>query len=211
MVRTGRTVRLMPEVALSGLHPKPLGAESEASDRTSALCVRIRAGDAAAIDGFYREWSGRVIAGARSWTGRDEAFCLDVMQDVMLRVIAGLPRLENERALEAWMSRVTRSCAADRLKGEKRRLGRERRAAKRPESRAGTPTSAVEDQDEAARIEEALGRLDAMDAAMVRGRAADGRELAEIAAEHGVTTGSAWGRVRRALAGLRRTMTGGAG
>ena len=204
-------VRRLPEVALDGLHPKPPCVESAASDRTPALCVRIRGGDAVAIDAFYREWSGRVTAGARSWTGRDESFCLDVLQEVMLKVIAGLPRLENERALEAWMARVTRSCAADRLKAEKRRLARERRAATETGSRASTPTSAVDDGDEAARIEAALCTLDAMDAAMVRGRAADGRELAQIAAEHGVTTGSAWGRVRRAMASLRRTMTGGAG
>ena len=204
-------MRRLPEVALDGLHPKPLCAESAVPDRTPALCVRIRAGDAAAIDGFYRAWSGRVTAGARSWTGRDESFCLDVLQDVMLKVIAGLPRLENERALEAWMGRVTRSCAADRLKSEKRRLARERRAATIAGSRAATPTNAAEGGDEAARIEAALSKLDAIDASMVRGRAADGRELAQIAAEHGVTAGSAWGRVRRAMASLRKTMTGGAG
>lgn len=178
---------------------------------TAEVCGRIRAGDAAAIDAFYRRWSGRVIAGARAWTGLDEQFCLDVVQDVMLRVISRLPQLADDRALEAWMAATTRSCAADRLRAEKRRSGRERRAGGERARRAGSPSDLVDDGDEVARAEQALAQLGELDAAMVRGRAVDGRELAHIAAEHGVTVGSVWGRVRRALASVRKSVNGGGG
>ena len=66
-----------------------------------------------------------VAAKARSITRRDEAFCLDVVQDVMMIVVKKMPRLETEAALRAWMARTVSRAVTDRLRSEARRRRRE--------------------------------------------------------------------------------------
>src|SRR5262245_11860434 len=75
-------------------------AAERAPSATARLTLAIRAGDAGAFATLYEAWFDRALALARSLTRRDESFCLDVVQDAMMRVVRALPRLEDEPALE---------------------------------------------------------------------------------------------------------------
>lgn len=94
------------------------------------LTAATASGDTEAFARLYRGWFDRVFAMARRATGRDEAFCLDVVQDTMMRVIRSIRPMDTDEELAAWLSTVARSCAYDRLRAESRRRRRERSAAR---------------------------------------------------------------------------------
>ena len=97
---------------------------------TAHLTGRIADGDENAFAMFYEAWFDRVFAMARAMSRRDEAFCLDVVQDCMMRVVRGMKPLTDERAVSAWMGKTVFSTIADRIRVERRRAGREQAAAR---------------------------------------------------------------------------------
>ncbi len=92
------------------------------SDQESVhdLTTAIRAGDADALARFYESWFDFVLGEARRFTGRDESFCLDTVQEVMLRVIHSLKPMDHEASLRGWLRVVTHSCATDLIRRESR-------------------------------------------------------------------------------------------
>lgn len=159
----------------------------------------IARGDRAALAVFYEAWFDRCYALARSLTRRDEAFCLDIVQDSMLRVIRSLPRLETRAQLEAWMTKAVHSAALDQLRREARRL-------KRETAREG-PIGVPPDMATNDLIQTVMGKLHELpadDRTLVSLRFAQGRSLHATGAATGTTGDAAHGRVRRALEKLRR-------
>src|SRR3954464_2660020 len=53
----------------------------------ASLTASLAAGDRAAVEAFYRRYFELLFRAARRAAGRDEAFCLDVVQEAVLRVI----------------------------------------------------------------------------------------------------------------------------
>ncbi len=189
----------MPRPAPAALAPRERG------DATRDLTAAIARGDAEALARFYEAWFDRALAAARSLTGRDESFCLDVVQDAMIRVARRMPTLPDERALEGWLARVVRSSALDRLRREKRRILRER-------SRAPAPTTVPPDElnDLLERIDwlrAALTELPADDRALLDARFARSRTLRDAGEEAGLTGDAAHGRLRRIINRLRHAAT----
>ena len=90
-------------------------------DQTRAIAC----GDMQAFAHFYRQWFDFVFLQARRGTGRDEQFCLDMVQETMLRVIRFMKPIDSDRALRAWLRTVVRSCCHDELRRERRRRKRE--------------------------------------------------------------------------------------
>src|SRR5712671_2412091 len=96
--------------------------------KAAALTPLIAAGDPAAFGNFYDLWFDAAYGLSRACSRRDEAFCLDVVQDVKL------PALASDAAVAAWMARAVHATVIDRLRSEQRRALRERRVADaRPE------------------------------------------------------------------------------
>jgi len=56
-------------------------------ERIQHLSSAMAAGDSRAVDAFYRQYFDWMYAQARRVTRRDESFCLDVVQDAVLRVM----------------------------------------------------------------------------------------------------------------------------
>jgi RNA polymerase sigma factor (sigma-70 family) len=98
-------------------------------DDTPQLTRDIASGNPEAFAQLYRARFDEMYRWARRATGRDEAFCLDVVQDAMMRIIRSLKPLQSERQLRGYLRAATQSCALDRLRSERRRRERERRAA----------------------------------------------------------------------------------
>ncbi|QKK08214.1 MAG: hypothetical protein HND58_08515 [Planctomycetota bacterium] len=102
-------------------------------------------GDTAAFGTIYERWFDRALSAAHRLTGRDESFCLDVVQDAMLRAARRLPALPHEAALGAWLCRAVHRAALDRLRAEKRRAARERSSAGQVHPTPGRPPEALDE------------------------------------------------------------------
>lgn len=174
-------------------------AGSGAADDTGALTRGVSRGDGAAFGVLYERWFGRAYSAAVRLTGRDEAFCLDVVQEAMVRAARRMPPLADEAALGAWLCRVVHRAALDQLRAERRRVARERAASR------GERVEADPDLDaRIAWIRRRIDELSAEDGALLAARYGRGRTLEQAGGEHGLTGDSAHGRLRRLLERFRQ-------
>lgn len=173
---------------------------AQPADDTPALTRAVARGDRAALGRLYESWFDRAYGAARRLTRRDEAFCLDVVQDAMLKVVRSIKPMNTRAELARWMDRVVHTAALDRLRAESRRAARERgHAPGRQLDAAGA--SALAEQ-----IEWVRGELTAMsvdDRSLLSARIGQGRTLAQAGSAEGLGENAAHGRVRRALRRLR--------
>jgi len=171
-------------------------------DESAARLTRgVARGERGAVEALYRGWFDRVYRMARAATGRDESFCLDVVQDVMMRAVKRMRPLGGERELKAWMGKATISCAIDALRREQRRARRERAvagAARETDDGAGVD----------ARLEWLRGEMERMtpeDRALVAVRFGRGRTLEAAGQATGISGDAAHGRMRRVLRALLKS------
>lgn len=166
----------------------------------SALTQAIADGDAPAFAAFYDAWFARLHGMARTATRRDESFCLDVVQEAMIKVMHAIKRFDSEDALEAWLRTIVWRCALDRLRAERRRAAREAR-----HGRERSPSAAADgDLDE--RLEwltERLAELAADRSLLLSMRYRLGATLEQIGRLVGLRPGAVDGRINRSLAQLR--------
>lgn len=191
-------VRRVP-VRMEPMNPAVQRRVSSTRDTT----IAIRRGDSEALRRHYEAWFGPCYTMARKFTRRDESFCLDIVQDVMLRIVKAMPILETEAQMQVWMGAVVRTTAIDLLRRERRRVARERRThIDRPD---GEPADADVHTREAAQwLAREVRDLSHQDQALLRLRFASDRTLREVAMASGLTDGMVHGRIRRALGALRR-------
>lgn len=174
------------------------------ADDAAALTAAIARGDTDAFDAFYRAWFEPCRRIAHALTRRDEAFCLDVVQDAMLTAARRMPRLESDAQLAAWMTRVVHTAALDRLRTERRRLARERAAGVSLSS--GQPPADESLDDRLAHVERQLAQLPDLDRSLLRLRYWRGLTLEQAGEACGLSRDAVHGRIRRALARLRRSI-----
>ena len=131
------------------------GSTGSAADRARCVTRAISRGDSRAFATFFRERFDEMYAEASRLTGRDEAFCLDVVQNAMIRVIQRLKPLDSEEHLRRWLTATVRSCAFDGLRSESRRRRRELLFATR-----GTATEDAELNERLKWLREELAHLE---------------------------------------------------
>lgn len=180
--------------------PVPIPSHGSAADDTAALTRAAARGDADSFSTIYERWFGRALAAAHRITGRDEAFCLDVVQDAMLCAARRIPPLPTEAALGAWLCRVVHRAALDRLRAERRRCARERAA--RPPNQVAPARDTLD--TEIAWLRARLRELPPDDRRMLGARFAHGHTLAQVGAALGLSGDAAHGRIRRVLNRLAR-------
>jgi RNA polymerase sigma factor (sigma-70 family) len=171
------------------------------NDDIFKLTTAAARGDEAAIAAFYRRYFDLLYGHARQVSRRDESFCLDVVQEVMLRVVRTLRPIDCEARLAAWLRLVVKSVAYDLLRKERRRraheVARSSGAVCAPESEMG--------EDRLGWLRHELLALDPGLVRLIELRFARGWTLARIGALLGLSTGTIDGRLRRALETLRRS------
>lgn len=199
---------------------RPVGAPEPAIQN---MISAIAGGDTSAFAVFYEQWFDRGVDMVFMLTRRDESFCLDVVQDAMMRAIRSLvPRLgiRARPDLDRWMTRVLHTTAIDHLRKESRRRGREARAVggKGLPGRSGDDTKdagpgggiegvvwtdRAEVDERIAWIRERLEEIDSGDRQLVVSHFGHARSVAASGAAAGMTPGAATGRLTRLLARLR--------
>lgn len=193
-------------IPLAPSGPTPLAAlqttpATPADEAALRLTRAIGAGDRGALAAFYEEWFDRALHLAAAFTRRDEAFCLDVAQDSMLRAARAIPALETFQDIERWMARVIHTAALDLLKAEARRLRREQAAASQSPQHAADQHASLRDEIET--LTAKLRNLPAPDAHLLSLRFFRDLTHAQTAHAEGSTIGGVHGRIRRILASLR--------
>lgn len=182
--------------------PAPRG-DTDVVEHT--ITRRIAAGDESAYARFYEAWFEPTLVLARACSRRDESFCLDVVQDVMLAVARRMPALRDANALRSWMSRAVMHAVTDRVRSEARRWRREQQAAER-QSRSPLvePWLELMSRERHAWLDTNLRALSATDRALVLARFGDVSSVTAAAEELGLTADAAHGRLRRVLIRLRQ-------
>lgn len=171
---------------------------------TAPLTAAIARGDEHAFATFYELWFDRTLALARSISRRDESFCLDVVQDCMLRVVRAMRPLTSESAVHAWMARTVLTTTLDHLRRAGRRARRELRVATDESAAAGSdPRLAAETVERQDWLRARLAELPSDDRRLLVERFAGDRTLAAVGASLGITGDAAHGRIRRLITRLR--------
>jgi len=189
----------------TGTHADPTSGSTD--EGAHALVEAIAAGDTAAFAVFYERWFDRGLDLTAALTRRDESFCLDVVQDAMLRAARSLGPRQKIRGyddLDRWMIRVLHTTALDRLRADARRTRREQHAARgREETPDATHTETGAAQERIAWIRARLDDLSATERELVVARFGRDRTLEQAAAGAGMTGGAGVGKMTRLLKRLR--------
>jgi RNA polymerase sigma-70 factor (ECF subfamily) len=91
-------------------------AQDEQDDRADLLLVlRCQLGEAAAFDGLARRWAKPLQRYLTSWTSDADALG-DLVQDVWLRVLRGLPGLCQPDRFRSWLFGIAHRTAMDRFR-----------------------------------------------------------------------------------------------
>lgn len=188
-------------VHASGAASSPVAARPIALPDTRdvpALTRAVAAGDEAAFTRLYEAWFEWSLTAARRASGRDESWCLDVVQDAWLRVVRGLPPLPSDAAFAVWLRRTVERCCLDRLRAERRR--------RRHEAQLDPPAPATEESPSTSTVQTALEELPADHLELLAARFARGWTLARIGDALGLRPGAVDGRLSRVLVALRRRL-----
>jgi RNA polymerase sigma factor (sigma-70 family) len=163
------------------------------------LTRAIACGDSAAFARFYNQWFNVAYTEARRASGGcDEQFCLDVVQDSMMRVIRSIKPMESTIDIQRWLCVVVRSCCHDRLRKEARIRRRERASA-----RLASPAIEADLDDQLEWLRHQLSCLDGEQVKLLNLRFRLGWTLHRIGSALGLKPGAVDGRITRCLAGLR--------
>ena len=101
----------------------------DALSDTRTLTAAIASGDSEAFARFFGAWFDWMRREAARTTARDEAFCLDVVQDSMMRVIRCLKPMSTDDNPRRSLRVAVRPCASDPLRRAARAIPRPRAAA----------------------------------------------------------------------------------
>jgi RNA polymerase sigma-70 factor (ECF subfamily) len=90
-----------------------LSTDSRLADEL--VVVRCQLGEPEAFDELIERWHQPLWVYIRRMTGRDED-AKDVLQDVWLRTVRGIPRLRDGSRLRGWLFGIARRVLMDRLR-----------------------------------------------------------------------------------------------
>jgi RNA polymerase sigma factor (sigma-70 family) len=161
----------------------------------------MAAGEELAIEDFYRCYFDWLYRTARRATGRDEAFCLDVVQEAVLRIVRCVRPIESEGRFRAWLRLVIQTTAYDLMKSEGRRARREAAVAV---SCVGQSEGVPDSADRLTWLRQQIAAQAPEVARMIDLRFQQSWTLARIGQLLGLSVGTVDGRLRKAVVRLRQ-------
>ena len=170
----------------------------------------MAAGDHAALACFYDEYFALMYAEARAVTRGDEATCLDVVQDSMVKLLGSIRTMHSREQLDAWTRRLVRSVAIDHLRKQRRRARREAARDAKATTEGPSHGAAYHAWVETRRawLVRALAGNQDTEARMLRLRYLQGWTLRAIGELLGTTPGAVDGRLRRLVSKLKKQAKG---
>lgn len=181
--------------------PQNLNDSAPIRTADELLAVRCQLGDPGAFDDLVARWHAPLWQYTRRMVGRDDE-ARDVLQDVWLRVVRGIPRLRDGSRLRGWLFGIARRTLMDRLR-------REYAAPPAGDIDPGDLAAAIDDIDreaELASLDAALGSLPAAEREILTLFYLRDLSLAELADVLDVPIGTVKSRLFRARRLLRAAM-----
>ena len=172
------------------------------SHHDERLALRCLLGETEAFDELIARWHPGVWRYARRMAGSDDA-ADDVAQDVWLRVLRGLPRLDEPARIRPWIFGIARRVLMDRLRV---RYATPAMADVELDTIQMAPIEADDLQTRLAEVELALATLPVIERDVLALFYLDELSLAEVAAVIGVPVGTVKSRLFRARQLLRSTV-----
>lgn len=170
--------------------------------RDEWLALRCRLGEPGAFAELVRELERPLLYyAAKLLAGEDAAF--DVLQEVWLTAFRAVRRLDDPRTVRAWLYRITRDRAIDRIRKDQSRGRAERKHAEAVPEEVGE-----EPAFDAEAVHRALDRLDLKHREVLVLHFLDDLSVADIAAVIGEPAGTVKSRIfyaKRALKEALRT------
>jgi len=170
---------------------------SEAASSDSELARRARQGEARAFEQLVRRHAAMSIGAAMRIT-RDSGLAEDAAQEAFWKAYRALPSYREEQNFGGWLRRIAVRCALDILR---------RRRPESPltgfERAAGGEEVTIETRS---RLAHALARIGALDREILLAVKAEGKPVAEVAAELGITAVSARVRLHRTRMKLKKIL-----
>ena len=182
-------------------------------DRDRRWAERVRAGDEAAFEALFREYSAALYRFAYGYV-RSVAVAEDLVQDVFFWLWKERGRLDVERSLRAYLYTLARSRALDHLRHEQVALRGEREstaelrvsAASPVMSQPATPEEQLVDDERTAALARAVEALPERCRITFRLFWREGLSYAEIATVMGVSRKTVENQLALALKTLRRRL-----
>lgn len=169
------------------------------------LVVRCQLGEPEAFDELIARWQAPLWTFVRRLAGREEA-AGDLVQEVWLRVIRGLPRLRDGSKWRAWLFGIARRTMMDRLREQYARAPIvEMEAGEMPD----LALHAADEREDIEALERGLARLPIVEREALTLFYLRELSLAEAAEVLGLPVGTVKSRLFRARQMLRRELTGG--
>lgn len=164
------------------------------------LAIRCQLGEPAAFDDLISRWQGPLWAFIRRLAGNDDA-AGEILQDVWIRVLRGIPRLREASKLRAWLFGIARRTLMDRLRDQYARA-----PPADVDVEAIADESPVDADDDLALLEDALDGLPLVEREAVTLFYLQELSLNEIAETLGVPVGTVKSRLHRARRLLRQAI-----
>ncbi len=183
--------------------PSPAtSSKPDAGRAWGAITARIKRGDATSLEVYYEQFFDLMFVEARRLTTGDEAQCLDLVQDGMLKAMRHMKQLNTFGEVEAWTRVVIRSVALDFLRRRVREQRRNQNYVNNAEHHK-VASSHVEDEARLHWVEEQLKHEPAQLKSILAYRYRFGWTLRAIGERMGMKPGAVDGQIRRALDRLR--------
>ena len=172
-------------------------AQQESDDEWAARATgALRSGSREALAEIYDRCAEEVVDSVERATRRDEAFALDCLQEMFMRLAAHPPTVESHAALLAWMRVAALNVARNMIVSEQRRRRREGAVVSAPDRGAG-----YEGRES---LDAILRQLDEDERTLVRLRHVEGMRIKAIAQAIGATPQAIESTIRRAIGRLRQ-------
>jgi RNA polymerase sigma factor (sigma-70 family) len=193
---------------------EPFGLSSDYTDRVlvprtepnptddELLAIRCQLGEPAAFADLITRWHAPLWSFVRRLAGEDDA-AREILQDVWVRVIRGIPQLRDGSRLRAWLFGIARRTLMDRLRQQ---YARSATVDVDVDEIAADP-SAAEDAEDLQELEGALADVPVVEREVLTLFYLHELSLNEVAEALNVPVGTIKSRLFRAKRLLRQTMT----
>ena len=170
-------------------------------DQWQGLTERIaKHGDQQAFAEYYRAFFDTMFLTVKHTTGCDEATCLDIVQDAMIKAIAKMKPLNTRQQLTAWTRAVAKTTAYDFLR---KRARQQKLSENRANQTTETKQHVIDDIARLTWVEEQLRQLPDELISMISLKYRMGWTLRQIGEKFGLKTGAVDGKIRRAIDELK--------
>ena len=175
------------------------------ADQWRELTEKIaKHGDQQAFTEYYRSFFDTMFLTVKHATGCDEATCLDIVQDAMIKAIAKMKPLNTREQTIAWTRAVAKTTAYDFLR---KRVRQQKLNENLANQTTETERQLTDDTARLTWVEEQLQQLPDELVSMISLKYRMGWTLRQIGEKFGLKTGAVDGKIRRAIEDLKSQAT----